>query len=79
MMYGLVDSEIDKWFNGPVPKFSPEDLGVSGPKATLTEILERARQVASDPTKLAWRNVSFEIFFGFRVLTISCRISGGRT
>ena len=57
MMSGLVRSEIDKWFSGSVPKFSAEDLGVSGCKADLKEVLERARETAGDPTRTAWRHV----------------------
>jgi len=48
-MSGLVDSQIDKWFLGPVPKFSAEDFGVIGLNANLDEVLERARRVANDP------------------------------
>jgi anaphase-promoting complex subunit 4 len=57
MMSGLADSEIDRWFLGPVPKFSAEDIGVAGSKATLTEILDHAHQVANDPAEIAWRHV----------------------
>lgn len=63
-MYSLVDSQIDRWFNGPVPKFSAEDLGISGSKAPLSEILERAHQVANDPAQMAWRNVRSYLTLG---------------
>lgn len=56
-MSGLVDSQIDKWFLGPVPKFSAEDFGVIGLNANLDEVLERARRVANDPAEIAWRHV----------------------
>jgi anaphase-promoting complex subunit 4 len=80
MMSGLVDSQIDKWFLGPVPKFSAEDFSITGPKANLEEVLERARRVANDPAEIAWRHVrafKLNLFQGFlsQVLrTLSARI-----
>jgi anaphase-promoting complex subunit 4 len=59
IMSGLVDGQIDKWFLGPTPKFSTEDIGISGPNVNVAEVLERSRQFAQDPTKTAWRHVKY--------------------
>lgn len=56
-MSGLVVSSIDKWFMGPVPRFFPRDLGVSGAQQALSTALERARNVADDPAQMAWQLV----------------------
>jgi hypothetical protein len=57
LMSGLVVSSIDKWFMGPIPKFSPEDLGVPGDKQDLQSAIKRAQAVASDPVQIAWQTV----------------------
>lgn len=57
LMSGLVVSSIDKWFMGPIPQFSPEDLGVLGDKQDLQSALNKAHTVASDPTQMAWQAV----------------------
>jgi hypothetical protein len=56
-MSGLVVSSIDKWFMGPIPQFSPEDLGVPGDKQDLQSAIKRAQAVASDPAQMAWQTV----------------------
>jgi anaphase-promoting complex subunit 4 len=56
-MSGLVVSSIDKWFMGPVPQFSPRDLGVPASKQNLTEVLKRAKSVMRDPAQMAWSDV----------------------
>ena len=57
LMSGLVVSSIDKWFMGPIPQFSPEDLGVPGDKQDLQSVLRRAQAVASDSSQMAWQAV----------------------
>lgn len=57
LMSGLVVSSIDKWFMGPIPQFSPEDLGVPGDKQDLQSAIKRAQAVASDPVHIAWQTV----------------------
>lgn len=56
-MSGLVVSSIDKWFMGPIPQFSPEDLGVPGDKQDLQSAIKRAQIVANDPAQMAWQTV----------------------
>ena len=58
MISGLVESVLDKWFSGQVPKFSLEELGsVGGGTGDLTEVMERAREVANDPAGIEWQHV----------------------
>lgn len=57
IMSGLVVSSIDKWFMGPVPQFIPQDLGIPGTGKTLQEVLKQAREVANDPSQVAWQYV----------------------
>ncbi|KAH9946631.1 anaphase-promoting complex, cyclosome, subunit 4-domain-containing protein [Amylocystis lapponica] len=54
LMAGLVVSPIDKWFMGPVPRFSPHDLGVPGDQQSLTTVIQRARSVINNPAQMAW-------------------------
>jgi hypothetical protein len=56
-MTGLVVSSIDKWFMGPVPQFTPRDLGVPTGRQNLTEVLKRARSVVKNPAQMAWQDV----------------------
>ncbi|TFK57285.1 hypothetical protein OE88DRAFT_1744863 [Heliocybe sulcata] len=55
LMSGLVVSPIDKWFMGPVPRFSALDLGVSPGKHSLKEVMGRARRTMEDPERMAWQ------------------------
>ncbi|KZT30397.1 hypothetical protein NEOLEDRAFT_1185228 [Neolentinus lepideus HHB14362 ss-1] len=55
LMSGLVVSPIDKWFMGPVPRFSPQDLGVLPEKYSLEEVMVRARRTMADPEQMAWQ------------------------
>ena len=58
MMSGLAESVLDKWFTGQAPKFSLEELGSVGEgTGDLTEVMERARNVANDPTGIEWQHV----------------------
>ena len=57
LMSGLVVSSIDKWFMGPIPQFSPEDLGVPGDNQDLQLALRKAQAVISDPSQMAWQTV----------------------
>ncbi|KAJ3554550.1 hypothetical protein NM688_g3049 [Phlebia brevispora] len=53
LMSGLVVSSIDKWFMGPVPSFSPAELGV--PMAQdLTSSVRTVREVLNKPEGLTW-------------------------
>ncbi|KAL6309999.1 anaphase-promoting complex, cyclosome, subunit 4-domain-containing protein [Sparassis latifolia] len=56
LMSGLVVSPIDKWFMGPVPRFSPQDIGVLGDQHDLTTVLQRARSVLKDREQIAWQS-----------------------
>lgn len=56
-MSGLVVSSIDKWFMGPVPQFSLQDMGVSGDRHDLSDVLKRAESAAADPEQVAWQLV----------------------
>lgn len=55
LMSGLVVSPIDKWFMGPVPQFSSQDLGIAPGGHDLEEVMERARRVIDDPGQVAWK------------------------
>jgi len=58
MMSGLAESVLDRWFSGQVPKFSLEELGSVGEgTGNLSEVMERARNVANDPTGIEWQHV----------------------
>lgn len=59
MVSGLVVSSIDKWFMGPIPRFSKEDLGVPSDKHDLQHALRKARAAAADPTQTLWQFVRF--------------------
>jgi hypothetical protein len=54
---GLVKSEIDAWFRGGVPNFSPQDLGVPHHNQNLSAAIERARSALRDPSQTAWAHV----------------------
>lgn len=57
LMSGLVVSPIDKWFMGPVPQFSSQDLGVAPGRHDLNKVMARARRVMDDPEQMAWQQV----------------------
>lgn len=57
-MSGLVVSPIDRWFMGPVPQFSPHDLGVPGDWTDMKSTAQRARRVLKEPRLCAWQYVS---------------------
>lgn len=57
MVSGLVVSSIDKWFMGPIPRFSSEDLGVPSDKHDLQQALKKARVAATNPSQTAWQSV----------------------
>ncbi|KAK2461900.1 hypothetical protein APHAL10511_006363 [Amanita phalloides] len=55
-MSGLVVSSIDKWFMGPVPSFSPRELGLPGDTyGGIPDVLEKARFVLSTPGQVVWQ------------------------
>ncbi|KAF5355856.1 hypothetical protein D9756_003780 [Leucocoprinus leucothites] len=56
LMSGLVVSSIDKWFIGPVPQFTPRDLGIpTEDTRPINLVLEQIRNVAGDPGRLDWQ------------------------
>ncbi|KZT74640.1 hypothetical protein DAEQUDRAFT_311 [Daedalea quercina L-15889] len=55
LMSGLVVSPIDRWFMGPVPQFSPHDLGVPGDWVDMKSTALRARRVLKEPRLSAWQ------------------------
>ena len=57
LMSGLVVSPINKWFLGPVPRFTPRDLGVREGEESLSTVLQQARRAINDPAQTAWRAV----------------------
>ncbi|KAG5221888.1 nucleolar DEAD-box protein required for synthesis of 60S ribosomal [Salix suchowensis] len=57
-MSGLQVSPIDKWFVGPIPSFTPEDLGVLDQQQPLQEVLEKARQAAKQGKEEGWRKAT---------------------
>lgn len=57
LISGLSASSIDRWFEGSVPHFSPQDLGVPGDIDAVAASLAKARAVASDPAQIAWKTV----------------------
>lgn len=52
-MTGLTVSSLDRWFMGPVPNLSPEDLGIPT-VGYLDAAIETARKVLSDPDTFLW-------------------------
>lgn len=59
LMSGLVVSSIDKWFIGPVPKFTPRDLGIPVEDTRPFKlVLEQIHNVAGNPEQLDWQAVS---------------------
>ena len=61
LMSGLVVSSIDKWFMGPVPQFSLEDLGVP-PIRDLASSLKASREALANPKdNFVWPPVSRSI------------------
>lgn len=51
-------SSIDKWFIGPVPQFTPRDLGIpTEDTRPMNLVLEQIRNVAGDPERLNWQAV----------------------
>ncbi|KAG7450497.1 uncharacterized protein BT62DRAFT_1001314 [Guyanagaster necrorhizus] len=55
-MSGLVVSPIDKWFMGPVPHFSPRDLGINnGSDSSLSDVLKRTQDLLDNTKQMAWR------------------------
>ncbi len=60
LMSGLVVSSVDKWFIGPVPQFTPRDLGIpTEDTRPINIVLEQIRNVAGDPERLDWQAVSY--------------------
>jgi hypothetical protein len=55
---GLVVSSIDKWFMGPVPRFTPRAMDVPGDDDSLATVMEQAHRALKDPLQLAWQLVS---------------------
>lgn len=47
---GLVVSSIDKWFMGPVPQYTLQDLGINATNKTLAEAIKEAKNVAENPS-----------------------------
>lgn len=55
---GLAESLVDKWFTGPVPYFTPLDIGAApSDQRDLDEVLARAMATAKDPKAMQWRSV----------------------
>lgn len=68
-MDGLGTSSIDKWFTGPVPQFQPVDLGIlEHGNGSLTDILERARIVANDPSQMTWQMVQCRLLLPHKAI-----------
>lgn len=60
LMSGLVVSSIDKWFIGPVPQFTPRDLGIpTEDTRPINIVLEQIRNVARESERLDWQAVSY--------------------
>lgn len=60
LMSGLVVSSIDKWFMGPIPLFSLDELGTAGTtQQSLSTVMERAKLVVNGPEQVAWQHVGF--------------------
>lgn len=52
-MSGLVVSSIDKWFMGPLPQFTPADLGVPGVEDWASSV-QVVRDILDRPEGLTW-------------------------
>ncbi|KAH7930991.1 hypothetical protein BV22DRAFT_1027754 [Leucogyrophana mollusca] len=55
LMCGLVTSEVDSWFTGPLPQFHLESLGVPGHDQALDSVLQQAQIALQDPSQTAWK------------------------
>ncbi|KIJ68430.1 hypothetical protein HYDPIDRAFT_106626 [Hydnomerulius pinastri MD-312] len=59
LMSGLMASQIDRWFTGLAPQFSPGDLSYSpqtpSSGKTLDEALQLAQTALQDPSQTAWQ------------------------
>jgi hypothetical protein len=51
LISGLIDSAIDRWFVGPVPTFTPEDLGGTKRPAALHEAIANARRALEEHSR----------------------------
>ena len=58
LMSGLVVSSIDRWFICPVPQFSMQHLTGVPLSSSLHSVMEQARQLTEDPSKLTWPPVN---------------------
>ncbi|KAF8626535.1 hypothetical protein AX15_004838 [Amanita polypyramis BW_CC] len=58
---GLVVSSIDKWFMGPVPSFSPRELGIPGDNyPSVSTVLEKVHSVMDTSGQIAWQANSIQ-------------------
>jgi hypothetical protein len=69
---GLVVSSIDKWFMGPVPRFTPRDVGVTGDEDSLPQVLKHARRVLDSPASMAWQLVG-ALWLGMQIVLLNLR------
>jgi hypothetical protein len=81
IMSGLMVSSIDKWFMGPVPRFTPQDLGVPSDDYGLHKALASCHTAINDKTFLEWQGVRimkfwpcfdcYHLFFSIIFLSLS--------
>ena len=50
---GLIDSNIEKWFTGPLPRFSTEEIAVPRVENLQTAV-EKMRTVMKTPSAFTW-------------------------
>ncbi|KAH7911187.1 anaphase-promoting complex, cyclosome, subunit 4-domain-containing protein [Hygrophoropsis aurantiaca] len=55
LMSGLVASDIDGWFLGPIPLFDPASLGIPGQNQMLDDILLQTQVALHDPLQTTWK------------------------
>ena len=54
---GLSGSDVEKWFTGPVPRFSPGEVAVPRPQS-LQAVIEQTRAAIAEPAAFTWPPVS---------------------
>ena len=62
LVSGLAVSSIDKWFMGPVPRFTPQDLGVPSDDYGLHKALASCHTAINDKKYLEWQGVCIMTF-----------------
>jgi len=58
LISGLINSQIDSWFTGAVPRSLSQDFGPLRERHDLPSVLQRARGALNDPAQVTLQHVS---------------------